>query len=564
MHFYYNKRELNVETTKIKGDYKMQETVIHLSNFNPKGDGKSNDFESFFKCFQSAKAGDTIVIEPGKYLIDDSRPIPLTGKTVVYAVGAEFYFPQNLGAYPHRSMFQGKNISDFSWLGGKFYGYVYNPLRAINPWEPSACTKCIDVIRTKEGESKNIRIENVNSLDVAGGVVNVIGSFNELTGERYPIENVDVKGCCLENSGKFMWDYGYLWQRIVFPEFHEPQEIENAYRYMPEFLMSGEVRFEKERIYVEKMPQPIEKEGDTVCFFGNIPTPFKKGFCYYIVKEELEGENAVISVSETPNGEPITALETTTSCRLFRNLFTVHHGLYWPHGGGSGKGPIDLSSCDFAKLTDCRMNASGDSMHVYNCYNAIVANNHIAGSRMGAFFIAQFCKNVTVTGNVVLGGNGSRVLSVEKSTENITIVGNTFTGGGRGVWINQPYNFIMSENVFINNTQKCTPDPKIGRLTPNSGSYEYYPEIYFTTWQNGASYGPVIMRSNIIQTSEHCSAALAFNDGGKDIVFEGNVIKGGSCDIYVGKNCEQPHISNNIGVGNILDELPSERFDQKV
>jgi hypothetical protein len=182
---------------------------------------------------------------------------------------------------------------------------------------------------------------------------------------------------------------------------------------------------------------------------------------------------------------------------------------------------------------------------------------------MGAFFIAQFCKDVTVTGNTVLGGNGSRVLSVEKSTENITIVGNTFKGGGRGVWINQPYNFIMSENVFIDNTRKCTPDPKIGRLTPNSGSYEYYPEIYFTTWQKGASYGPVIMRSNIIETSPYCSAALAFNDGGKEIIFEGNVLRGGSRDIYVGKNCEKPYMANNIGVGKLLDELPSERFDQK-
>jgi phosphoribosylanthranilate isomerase len=42
---------------------------------------------------------------------------------------------------------------------------------------------------------------------------------------------------------------------------------------------------------------------------------------------------------------------------------------------------------------------------------------------MGAFFIAQFCKNVTVSCNTVLGTNGSRVMSVEKSTEDITIVG---------------------------------------------------------------------------------------------------------------------------------------------
>ena len=542
----------------------MQETIIRLSNFNAKGDGKSNDFQAFLQCFSSAKAGDVIVIEAGKYLLDGQTSIPLKDKTVVYALGAEFFFPQDLGNFPHRTLFKGENISDFYWKGGKFYGYVYNPLSLENKWQPNACTKCIEIVRTPKGESKNIRIENVNSYNVAGGVVSVLGVFNERTFERYPVVNVDVTGCTFENSGKFMWDYGYLWQRIVFPEFHERSETENAYRYTPECLISGRVRFDGTDVFVENMPEEIENEGNTVCFFGEVPFPLKKGYCYYIVKEEKRGKDSVICVSETPQGEPIGVYGRVDGfCKLFRNLFTVHHGLYWPHGGGSGKGPVDLSVCDSVKLTDCRMNASGDSMHVYNCYNAIVSNNHITGSRMGAFFIAQFCKDVTVTGNTVLGGNGSRVLSVEKSTENITIVGNTFTGGGRGVWINQPYNFVMSENVFVDNTRKCTPDPKIGRLTPSSGSYEYYPEIYFTTWQKGASYGPVIMRSNIIQTSPYCSAALAFNDGGKEIVFEGNVLRGGSRDIYVGKKCETPYMYHNVGVGKILNEIPSERFDQK-
>jgi hypothetical protein len=181
---------------------------------------------------------------------------------------------------------------------------------------------------------------------------------------------------------------------------------------------------------------------------------------------------------------------------------------------------------------------------------------------MGAFFIAQFCKNVTVTANTVLGTNGSRVMSVEKSTEDITIVGNTFRGGGRGTWINQPYNIIIADNIFCENTNKCTPSPEIGRLTPNSGKYESYPEIYFTTWEKDATYGAVIMRSNIIQTNAHCSAAVAFHNGGKNIIFESNILQGEKRSIYVGKQCEMPQMRGNIGVGEIINEIAEERFDQ--
>ena len=49
-------------------------------------------------------------------------------------------------------------------------------------------------------------------------------------------------------------------------------------------------------------------------------------------------------------------------------------------------------------------------------------------------------------------------------TENITITGNTFIGGGRGCWVNQPYNVIISDNIFIRNTQKCTSDIHTGRI----------------------------------------------------------------------------------------------------
>lgn len=542
--------------------------VIRLSTFHPYADGKTNDFIAFQQCFAMADEEESvIVIEPGKYLIDGNEPIILSANTSVIATDAEFIFPRELGDKIHRIMFRGKNISNFSWTGGVFRGFVYNPLALSKVWEPHANTKCIEIVRTPDGEAKNIRVEKVQSIDVGGTVVSVSGTFEEDTWKRYPVYNVDVSGCTFENSGKFMWDYGYLWQRIVFPEYHSEEETLNAYKYMPEELISGEVSFShtSPEICVENMPEEIENEADTVCFFGNVPAELQRGCCYYIRTLEKRGTLTYITVSSTPNGAPIPRFSTNgNGCRLFRNLFTVHHAMYSPKGSGWGKGPLDLSVCNSVKVYDCRMSASGDSMHIDKSHNVIFSGNHITGSRMGAFYIAQYCKNVTVSSNTVLGTNGSRVLSVERSTEDITIVGNTFSGGGRGVWINQPYNIILSDNIFSDNTNKCTPDPKIGRLTPNSGKYEYYPEIYFTTWQKNAHYGAVIMRSNIIKTSPYCSAAVAFHDGGREIIFESNIIQGEKRDIYVGKNCEMPHMSGNIGLGNIIDEIHQERFDQKL
>lgn len=536
--------------------------ALYLSSFHPTADGKTNDYPAFLRCFSSAKEGDTVIIEAGNYLIDSPVPVPLGSGLTVHAEGAVFLFPKNLADAPHRILFYGENVRRFAWYGGCFKGYVYNPLDGSNVWEPSACTKCLFVQGTKNGGVSDLKFHGISSEHVAGSVVGVYGWTDERF-LRVPARRIDVTDCSFSDSGKFMWDYGYLWQRIVFPEYHTAEEISNAYRYMPKELISGEITFSKTDLQVMAMPAPIGSEADTVSFFGAVPKELKRGNCYYIVKEEpREDGSSRLKISETPNGTPIRFSSAPRGARLFRNLFTVHHNLYAPAGCGTGKGPLDLSVCDDVRVSGCRLSASGDSMHIHRSHNVVFYGNQIVGSRMGAFFIAQFCKNVSVCANTVLGTNGSRVLSVEKSTEDITIVGNTFEGGGRGCWINQPYRMIMSDNIFRKNTNKCTPDPSVGRLTPNSGSYEKYPEIYFTTWEPNAEYGDVILRSNIIESTPYSSAAVAFHNGGKRLILESNILLGESRNVYVGPSCEMPLMNGNIGIGRIIREIRSEKFDQ--
>jgi hypothetical protein len=167
---------------------------------------------------------------------------------------------------------------------------------------------------------------------------------------------------------------------------------------------------------------------------------------------------------------------------------------------------------------------------------------------MGAFFLAEFCRDATITGNTVDGTNGSRVISVEKSCEDVTITGNTFRNGGRGAWINQPRNFVMTGNVFVNNTTKNERDPRRGRRTYLTGDYETKPELYFTLYEKGATYGPVIVRDNVFVLGPGAVApTVTFAPGGHDLVFSGNTFRGAPAVIRVDPTCMEADLRDNRG-----------------
>ena len=176
-------------------------------------------------------------------------------------------------------------------------------------------------------------------------------------------------------------------------------------------------------------------------------------------------------------------------------------------------------------------------MHIQKSRGITFANNHITGSRMGAFFIAEFCKNATITGNTVDGTNGSRVISVEKSCEDVTIIGNTFRNGGRGSWINQPRNFVLADNIFVNNTTKCERDPRRGRRSFLTGEYERYSELYFTTHEPGGRYGNVTVRGNIFTSGPNAEHAISFAPGGDTILVADNIFSGPVRDILPAVGC---------------------------
>jgi hypothetical protein len=67
---------------------------------------------------------------------------------------------------------------------------------------------------------------------------------------------------------------------------------------------------------------------------------------------------------------------------------------------------------------------------------------------------------------------------------------------------------------------------------------------------------------DLITASADAKAAVAFHDGGRNIAFEGNILMGETRSVYVGRKCEMPLMSGNIGMGELLRELAEEKFDQ--
>ena len=261
----------------------------------------------------------------------------------------------------------------------------------------------------------------------------------------------------------------------------------------------------------------------------------------------MESTPEFIRIAEGPDGPPVTfATDAGPATKLIANLFQAHLALYSPAGSGPGKGAIDLVACENVIIRGCRLGALGDTMHIQKSQGIVFSGNQITGSRMGAFFLAEFCRDAVITGNTVDGTNGSRVMSVEKSCADVTIVGNTFRNGGLGSWINQPRNLVLADNVFVNNTTKCEPNPHRGRRSFETADYERYAEVYFTTHEPDGRYGNVTIRGNVFTSGPHATHAITFAPGGDTILVADNIFRGHARDVAPADGCTNVEIRGNL------------------
>lgn len=500
-----------------------------------------------------------IAIPPGDYRLNGVNPIRLRSNITVQAYGARFLLAETLPEPARTVLFHGEDIQDLRWLGGHFEGHVFDPNRETNCWEPNANTRGILVTTSAIGRTERIAFRDVTSRDMAGAVITVLGAVSK-GNERdvqNPARNVSVENCLLERSGKFMWDYGYLWQAIVWPQEHDALHRAYAAKYFRNDLIRGPVRMEAgdDRVWLNNIPALPKSEATNghhaICFFNDsLPTNIVRGRQYFVIESTPE----YLRVAKDFGGDAIRFEGFAgPNTKLIGDLFQSNLALYAPKGSGPGKGAVDIVAGENVSVRGCTLSALGDTMHIQRSKNVVFSGNQITGSRMGAFFIAEYCKNVTVSGNTVDGTNGSRIMSVEKSTEDITIVGNTFRNGGRGSWINQPRNFILADNIFLNNTTKCERDPKRGRRSYKTGEYETYSELYFTTHEPNGHYGNVIVRGNIFQCGPQAEHAISFAPGGDTILVEGNQFAGPVRDIATTNGCQNVIVRNNVERNTPLD-----------
>ena len=516
-------------------------------NLNDYLDGMTAE-AAFTACFSAAEALHRpvkVIIPPGEYHLSALTPVRLFSGLHVAADGAEFFFPESMEEPMHRTMFHGTDVCDFSWQGGRFHGHVYDVPPAIPKWRPDACSRCIAIETSEHGRTSGLRFDGICGDDCAGGVVTVYG--HSLDGVRNKARDVIVTNCNFDRCGKFMWDYGYLWERLAFPELFTQAEHAVAERFFPMHNLSGDVRFNGDSIEVDGLPQ-FKPEArypfDGVCFFGNgLPPEIQKGRAYFIIG--IKG--GTIAISETPDGAPLKTTPTRGGARLFRNLFDVFHWNYAPQNQGPGKGGLDLICCKDVSVFGCSLSANGDTMHIKESSDVVFCNNRIKGSRMGAFFLAFDCDHVTANGNVVNGTNGSRVLTVEKGCRDVVISDNVFYNGGRGCWFNNVESLVLKGNVFRDNVLKGV--PSCGRHSPFSGGFERYPELYFAHARKG--YGNIIVSDNIFQATEYnTEPTLLFQENGHDLLVENNIFRSGTRQIAVAEGVEV-NCHGNIGVSEI-------------
>ena len=502
-------------------------------------------------------AGGVVTIPAGDYHLDGTSPLPITSNMTVMAHGARFILLETLPEKARVILFAGENIAHFAWHGGEFVGHVFDPAQKENSWEPNASTKGIEITTTVEGGTHDILFRDVKSNGMAAAVIGVHGKYGRSSDSavEFYAERVAVESCTLLRSGKFMWDYGYLWQIITWPEEYEPWEVERAKTYfrtdlMREATMSAgddRVKFDNrvKPIAVSELNDPKE----ALTFMGaDLPKNIVRGRQYFVVESGAD----FIKIADEPKGSAI-RFESDGRGAVAHHISATYLSLYSPTGSAPGKGAFDIVGAKEVRVTGCQLSAIGDTMHIQRCKNIVFANNHILGSRMGAFFLAEFCRNATITGNLVDGTNGSRIVSVEKSCTDVTMTGNTFRNGGRGAWINQPVNFIMTGNVFINNTTKNAPDMRRGRIAYRTAQPGTFPELYFTIYEPDATYGPVIVRDNIFIVGDSAPAeAVTFAPNGHDLQFTGNTFQNKPVIIVVDPTCKNSQIENNPGATTVI------------
>ncbi len=302
---------------------------LHAQQVRPGSDDRS---KLAALLASAADNGGKVTIPTGDYYLDGSQPIPLRSEMRVAAYGARFHLPEKLGDRARAVLFSGGRLKHLRWLGGHFRGGVFDPSRTSNKWEPNANTRGIVITTTPGGETANLTFRDITSDGLAGAVITVLGAENK-GGDRTCARNVTIENCTFERSGKFMWDYGFLWQRMVWPENYNDRERTLATKYFPPAHIRGPVSMaegDDPVLFDNKPPLPVSKRDyrgqQSLCFYHDgLPSNVVRGRQYFIVESKPD----FIPIAETLGEKPVRSSTLTSLCTHPGEAARVRERLIW-------------------------------------------------------------------------------------------------------------------------------------------------------------------------------------------------------------------------------------------
>jgi nitrous oxidase accessory protein len=218
-------------------------------------------------------------------------------------------------------------------------------------------------------------------------------------------------------------------------------------------------------------------------------------------------------------------LEEVSSCTITKNVLKdTFFGIYLKKSG-----ECRIAGNRMTTKSEDEVN-SGNGIHLWDCKNVQVKDNHVVGHRDGIYL--EFVEDSRVTGNI--SENNLRYGLHFMFSDSDVYAENTFRNNGTGVAVMFSKNILMRDNLFLDNW--------------GSSSYGLlFKEIY-----DGELTGN-IFRGNTM---------ALYADGSNRIRISGNEFFRNGWAINILGNCAGNVITGNNFIGNTFDVTTNTQTDQ--
>lgn len=476
------------------------------------GDGVTDcqsSVRAFFATLDSTTIK-TVIFPPGYYYFScgSGSEIALPSNLTVIANGATFLFPTTLDA--ERTLFMQTDVENVTWIGGKFVGYVFDPLKsggyALNTWTPRAGVQAFWFKSTGGNGCANIALRNVDAKNTGLAVLRVsgvsTGSGSASTTSTYA-DGIVIDGGRWENCGRFYWDYGYLWQLLSFEAAGSYSSdlvamanahIEPATKIGAVTMTSGTdlVAFDNSANLV---PAAVSNANTYwVTFYGTtLPSNITRGLRYYVV----DSSSAGIKVSATYGGAAITFASSGSGAKMLYNMYSAFYEAYVPVGADNTNYPAGtfvFQDCKNITVRGLVASSAGDLTYIRRCVGGNF-NMTGTGARMGSIFFIQ-STDLTWSGYYD-GGNGSRIITSEGNSARVVFENIVLRGGGRGCLFDSPREHSFIGAQFYRNNTKNYNDYALGRIDPQTSTWQTFPLFYVI---NDTSFSAASGARNMVYT----------------------------------------------------------------